>query len=577
LALAVVLLFIPPLALAATDGSDDGARAREVPVLEYLSWRVVGPAALLLDEVAAAALEAPAADDPSPEPLPGTDVGHVVATATDNAGYGLDALMYPAGDTNDTFDHLRPHQPTLPFEVYPGSSRGYTTTDSASRWSYRGTLGGGLGSATFADNDYWEFELWEIYDAANGDTYEFYQGIEHNNSYYESCLLRVGARQRLRDWLWDGDLRLREEFRLYTDLDNDLNDRQEGRFELCFDPQWDSGRWEADLEYKYRVRTYETFSTRSYRYNAIRTAVERTLSPELATAVRLRYENYDYSMGSTRSNNRTALANEWEWEAQPGLKFNAGVESEEKDYSGDATRSYDKLTYGAGVDWDIDCDSSLEIDAKFSGYTRDQEPSRDYDDQRVNLRYRRDLNEQLDIELRLAERRKEFDSAPDNDIDESGYDVRLNYNPSCAWNYYGGYAYRDYDYAMAARAFARQDTMLGVAHYRGPLRASLDLRRQAVSFNADGGRDYDRNDLLLDVAYRFAEQSWRVYYGIGKLDQAAVSSLNDYTETRLGAEWKYKLDRDVDLKLSYDYSERDYATLSDLDYSLLAAEIEFEL
>jgi hypothetical protein len=576
LALAVVLLFIPPLAGAATDSSSDGVR--EVPVLEYVSWREVGPAVPAADEILADDLGILASDGGSTAPLPGAEVEHVVAAAADSREYGLAPLMYSTSDSNEAFDRLRPHQPTLPSEVYPGSSRGYASaTDSASRWSYRGTLGGGLGSATFADNDYWEFELWEIYDAANGNKYEFYQGYDVDYSYYSSSLLRLGARQRLRDWLWDGDLRLREEFRLYTDLDNDLNDRQEGRFELRFDPQWDDGRWEADLEYKYRVRTYEAFSTRGYRYNAVRAAVERTLSPELATAVRLRYENYDYSMGSTRSNDRTGLANEWEWEAQPGLKFNAGVASEEKEYSGDATRSYDKLTYGAGVDWDIDCDSNLELDAKFSDYTRDQLPSRDYDDQRVNLRYRRDLNEQLDIELRLAERRKEFDSAPENDIDESGYGVRLNYNPSCAWNYYAGYNYHDYDYALAARAFDRYDAMLGVAHYRGPLRASLDLRRQEVSFIADGGRDYDRNDFILDVAYRLAKQNWRVYYGVGKLDQAAVSSLVDYTETRLGAEWKYKLDRDVDLKLSYDYSERDYAALSDLDYSLLAAEIEFEL
>ena len=53
--------------------------------------------------------------------------------------------------------------------------------------------------------------------------------------------------------------------------------------------------------------------------------------------------------------------------------------------------------------------------------------------------------------------------------------------------------------------------------------------------------------------------------------------MNDYNETRLGAEWRFEIDPDVDLRVSYDVSERAYDAQENLEDTSFSARLSFEL
>lgn len=174
-------------------------------------------------------------------------------------------------------------------------------------------------------------------------------------------------------------------------------------------------------------------------------------------------------------------------------------------------------------------------------------------------------------------RSKEYDLAPDNDLDISEAGVRFNYHAGYAWNWYAGFEQADYDYATLTRRFTRTTADAGAGYRCGPLRTAVDYRHRENSYDTNAAFDYTRDDLDFSLAYRLDRNRWRLYYGVSLLDQTALNSYNDYTETRLGAGWDVDLDADTRLKLSYDYSERDYDVFSDNDYSRLGATIEFDL
>src|SRR5690606_9639432 len=105
-------------------------------------------------------------------------------------------------------------------------------------WEYEAELGFQSGQSTYAENEAWNAEFVERLIAAGGNEYEFYQQYNRDISYVESESWTVGAEQKIKDMLWDGDLRLQEEFSQYRDHDDSANDLQEGEFKLRFDPEW---------------------------------------------------------------------------------------------------------------------------------------------------------------------------------------------------------------------------------------------------------------------------------------------------------------------------------------------------
>jgi len=455
--------------------------------------------------------------------------------------------------------------------------RSAASRDQAGCWLISGSLGFGTGSATYADNETQEFSLKESLKTLKGDHFEFYQEYAVDHSYVNSGTLTVGARQRFRDWAAGGDLRLTEEFKLYRDRDNSTHDRQEGMFALRFDPAWDDGRWDATLDYKYRVRVYETFSTRSYLNNAVRAALEYNVTPALAATTQLRFDDYNYSTGSTRSNNRTALSHEWEWQATKRLRLSAGVESEHKEYNVDKDRTYNEQGLTAGLRWDIARGSRVEIKGALADYDRPNELDESYEDTRAEVRWRQDVTGWLDFDVRFNNRENRYDISPQDDLDQSQLKLRLNFNPNRRWNFHTDFGQSQYDYANPNRAFDRRDLGFGMLYRFGQLRATADYSQREVSYDNNPLRDYTRDDFDLNLDYRIDRHRWRVYYGIGVLDQSNPASVNGYDEVRLGAQWDYKLDCRTSLELSYDFSEREYDALSSIDNSLLEAKLNFEL
>jgi len=572
--------------------TNEQTTAVEVPTLEELSFRDGG--------VAQAGEMAPPADrSSSPSslaPVP-ADAGHQVDAAYSSdfgadgdysalddwyREYGYDGYGYGAygeyaayGYPASTYGEIAgpEYMPYQPAGGYGGRGR----REPGKGWAIDGSIALGVGSASFADNDYQEFFLREARDLLSGDHYEFYQEYAVDHSYFNSTTLTFGARQRLRDWLAGGDLRLLEEFRRYRDLDSSSNDRQEGYFALSFDPEWYCGRLRAYVDYRYRIRVYETFSTRSFIHNSARAAVSYELTPELDTAVRGRFDDYNFSEGSTRSNNRHSVANEWEWQATPDLRLRAGVEQQRKSYNTTKDRTYERQAYEAEVRWDASDSTRIEVRGEATDYDRPYDLEESYEDTRGELRVRQDLADWADLDLRLSERQKEYDISPLDDLDQHLVELRLNLNPDRHWNVYADVGELQYDFAEAARAFTRRDGGLGVNYWRNAWQLGADYYRREYNFASFSSRNYSRDDFNLDLGYRLDRQRWRVYYGIGLLNQNDPASVNGYEETRAGAQWDYRLDSKTQLQLRYETSDRDYDALGSIDYSLLEARLEFEL
>lgn len=575
----------------ATDqaATDEQTTAIEVPALEELSFRDGGgapagePFSTSSQSPAASGLPAAAADHTRQ-----IDASYPTDT-TSGSGYStLDEWYGDYGyDDYDSGDYAAYGYPASTYGALAGPEyaayepvggyRGRPSRGRRTGWSVDGSIALGTGSASFADNDFQEFFLRESLNLLNGDHYEFYQEYAVDHSYFNSTTLTLGARQRLRDWLADGDLRLIEEFRLYRDRDSSSNDRQEGYFSLAFDPEWYCGRLRADLDYRYRIRVYEAFSTRSYIHNSARAGLFYDLTPGLETAVRTRFDDYNFSAGSTRSHNRHSIGNEWEWQATPELLLQAGVEQQRKSYNTTKDRSYDRRSYEAGVRWDASDATRIEVRGEAIDYDREFDPEESYEDTQGELRVRHELAEWADLDLRVGERQKEYDLNPLDDLDQSLVEVRLNLNPDRRWNVFANVGEVQYDFAQAARAFSRRDAGLGVNYWQGAWRAGADYYRREYSFAEFSSRNYSRDDINLDLGYRLDRQRWRVYYGIALLDQDDPASVNGYEETRAGAQWDYKLDSKTQLELRYETSDRNYDALGSIDYSLLEARLEFEL
>ena len=564
---AVEAVAAPDPAPTEAEPAEDAApsEATEISLLELISWRQVGPPPL--------AVQPPSEEHTTAALLPAAD-DHVVGASLE--GETEESVLEQLFD-NQTYEGLRRRQSgrTDPAPALP--ARRPAARAPRAGWRIDGSVTLAPGYATYADADYVGFALRESLDLLSGDRYEFYQIYETEHSFVNAGLLTLGARQRLRDVAWRGDLRLKEEFRLYRDRDEGVYDRQEGLFELRFDPEWLCGCLEADIGYKYRIRVYETFSTRSYIYQGGRAELKYQLSPRVATRVLGRLDDYNYSQGSTLSSNRHAVGNEWQWEVVDGLQLSAGAARERKNYNLSKTRTYEKQGYEVGADWRIDADSSLRVKGKLVDYDRELRPESSYEDASLEVRYRRNLSDRLDAELRLRERQKDYDLGTASDLDQHSVDLRMNYNPTWDWNIYAGLGRTQYDYVNAARAFERRDAGVGVSYYMNRFSASADYFRREYVFDADADRDYARDDLNCYLDYRFGSQRWRVYYGIGMLGQTDPASVNEYSETRLGAAWDYELDPCVDLRLSYEYHVRDYDAYDDIEYGQLEARLEFEL
>ena len=553
-----------------TGDAGEATVAREVPVMEDESLRQVGDTAEpLAREVA-----------PGTMPVPGFETLGGERHSIDTFDTGVIRL----GDTGSLYSMENDAYETRLYMPARRSTMGYTPFGTPTRidprkprWEVSGSLAGGIGSATYADNDFGEFKLRESLTNLQGNYFEFYQGYLLDKSYIEAATLTIGARQRFNDWLWNGDLRLTEEYKYYENQDYSQYDRQEGLFALRFDPESDDGRLKGSLDYKYRIRLYDDFSTRSYKYHSARTELTYELAPELAATGRYRLDDYKYSTGSNYSNDRQAVSGELDWEATDNLRFTAGVLSETKTYDTDDSRTYDKVEYEGKVRWEPAGGSQVELRGEVTDYQREYNTTEDYDDRKVSLRYRQDLGPKVDIDLYGAVRAKEYDNDSTRDLDMDEARFRVNYNPNYNWNMYAGYGYTDYDYTTDTRAFVRTVLDAGISYLYGGWRAGIGWNRYETEFDVNTVTDYTRDDVDLTVDYRRDRNRWRVYCGLGTFDQVNSSSSNGYDETRLGLGWDIDLDPATRLKLSYDFNKRDYELFTDYDYSQVGAKIEFDL
>lgn len=440
-----------------------------------------------------------------------------------------------------------------------------------------GEIGYRSGTSTYASNENWEFELNESLTTRSDKEYRLYQSYQIDKSYVNSNELTVGAEQRFRELLWEGDLRLTEEFSRYNDEDEPLNNRQDGLFKLRFDPEWNDGEWQANVDYKYNVKAYETFSERSYIYHSGKAKLKWEINDRLSTEGWARMDDYNYSLGSTRGNDRVSTGNSWEWQASDRVRLDASAEREVKNYNVRKERSYEKLNYESGVRWQPDDDSTIELKGEFVDYNTEFSPGDAYEETRADVRVSRDLSEELDVSARYSNRAKNFDIDPLDDLDTNSYDLGLNYNPNRRWNFRADWNLANYDYASVNRAYDATGMTAGVSYSEGDVRASADWRSSENNYDSDPNRDYSRDDYNVDLDYRLGDHRMRVYYGVGLLDQADPASKNDYTETRAGAEWQFAIDPDVDLRVSYDFSKRAYDAQDDIEDTSFNAKLTFDL
>jgi hypothetical protein len=537
--------------------------AFELPLLALLSFREAGR---------------PGALQPATPLLGGTELAQIAAVqeATVNlpdSGYPLWGEQ-PVNQAHTQF--LPPLAQRTPMTSTPwgGATR---AVEQRYKLDIAGELALGTGTATYADREYQEFALSELLTSRSGKEYGSSQRYDVSHDYVNSGRLALGARQLFPQLLWQGDLELREEYADYTDRDASANDYKQGQFELRFTPEWDGGAWQAEARYKYRVRDYDAFSTRSYKLHDGLLRLQHEFNPQLAGEAYGRLTDYNYSYGSTRDNTRTATGGSFDWQPNAAWRVRAAVDNEEKTYSAADYRDYSQLGYEASAEYRPDGANTFEAKGVVRDHQRDNFPSASYDDARLGLRWQRVLSEKLEMELSAGERQKDYDTGADSDFDTHTWAAQFNCYPARDWNVYGTLGQDDYDYTNPARAFLRTQSELGARFGRGRWEARADWRRSDNVYAQATGRDYTRDDYLAEASWRLDGQRVRVYYGIGRLAQTDPASRNEYDETRCGAQWDFELDSQTKLALTYDYQERAYDVRDNIEDSRLEARLNFEL
>lgn len=540
----------------ATSNAAAQVRAVELPSLAAMSFRVI-------DRLPA-------------QPAWGPQPPQIARQGSIDQFYSSGFTSFGSDENQTHADLIEPGSLATPMEQTPWG--GLTqATEPRYELEVEGSVTTGSGNSTYSDSEYQEFELEQTLETRSGKEYTFYQeyGVEH--SYTNSGELTLGAEQEFPDVLWNGDVELSEEFSQYKDRDDNANDYQQGRFEFEFDPNWQDGRWELDLEYDYRVKAYETFSTRSYKRSDGEISLRREFADSLEGEAYYKVSDYNYSFGSSRGNRRTSTGTEFEYEPNEDWEFKVAADLTEKQYEVTKDRGYEELAYEGSVEYRPDEVSRIEVEGEIADYDREFDPADSYEDSRVRFRYQRDITERLDIGVRAEQRRKRYDLAPGSDLDVDGWDASLNYNPTDDWNLYYDYDFTEYDYATITRIYERTGNRLGTRIGFGRLQLGAHWRESETAYFTEVGRDNTREDYDFDLDYEFDRSRLRVYYGVGSLSQADPASTNEYDETRYGAEWDFELDSRTELTLRYDFSERAYEQRDDVEDSRLEASLNFEL
>ncbi len=454
---------------------------------------------------------------------------------------------------------------------------GWVEKEFFSNWDIEGEIGVVSGSSTYANHNEHFFKLSETFTSRSDNEFEFYQEYGVDHYYYNSRELLLGAQQDF-DSIWlNGGLRLTEEFRDYTDIAYSQNNRQSGLFKLRFDPRTKDGRWRGLFDYRYGVKTYETFSTRSYILHSARFRLDYPLSCTVSGEGRVRFDDYNYSVGSTRSFNRLGYGNTLTWEPNGAVRLSAAVDKDKKDYEITTDRSYERQVYRGALRWQPDCKTQIDLKGVVTDYDRELSPERSYQDNVAEVRLQRDLSTRWDLDARIVERQKDYDIDPLDDLDLHRRKVGLNYNADCNWNFGVSWDETQYDYAYLAREFERDVYVVDGTYSTGNMRFTGAWRTTQTDFTVDPLRDYTRNDYNLDADWRCGVHQWRAYLGIADLTQSDPASINGYDETRYGARWKYQLSCDVDFELEYYSSERVYETRDTLRNDQLFGKLSFEL
>lgn len=462
-----------------------------------------------------------------------------------------------------------------------GPAAPYGYRESASdfeprRWKISGELGFAGGSSTYGNNDGQTFALREKLDKG-GRTYEFYQEHNIDRSYVNSAETVLGAKQRFERWLWEGDLRLTEEFTEYKDKNDGLNNRQEGRFDLDFRPKFNGGQTEAVIEYGYRIKEYETFSPRSYKHNSGKLRLTQHFSDALTGSAQLRYDSYDYSLGSSLGNRKTELSTEWEYKASDDLRLSASVESEQKSYSARKTRDYEQLTTRLSAVWQPDADSLANVSLSRVDRVGTFAPSQSYNEDSATASYQRQLTDELSLNLSATEREKSFDLDSDRDLSQHSQSLSLSYNPDEAWRFGLNLGRDDHAYALPVRAYVTTRSGLSAGYYCDGVSYSVDYSHSENDYDSDALRDFSNDSWTFAAGWRWDRSSLDLSYSYGLLDQADPASFNDYTDNSFSGAWKYEINPDTDFHLSYTSSDRSYDAQPSVTDKRLEAKLEFDL
>jgi hypothetical protein len=439
----------------------------------------------------------------------------------------------------------------------------------------RGELSSSLGSSTDADNDQFGFDLREDMVDCDGNRFEFYQRFDVDRSYVDSNTLTLGARQTFKNWRQNGDLRLQEEFKRYDDENFDSNDRQEGLFDLKWDPSWDCDRWHAEIAYRYNIKEYESFSPLSYKMHRGRMRITEKVSESFDWGAHAEVTSYNYSFGSDRDNLRSEVGLEAGWH-QTDVDTNLSLEHEDKDFDVRKELGYTENRADLSVNWKIDCDSRLNSRFRATDHDRPYEPDRSYQEWLADLTYMRQLSCEWALKLRGMTRTKEFGD-PTDDMDERLAEAELTFQPSAEWTWHGS-AQRDvYDYADPLRAFTRDRWRLGADYYRCQWSFGAEYERQLNSYDNDPDRDWQRDTVSANLGYRFGRHDLQIRGEFAVLDQSDPASRNDYDEMQMSASWSYKIDCQTDFILSYEDRERKYDLQPAVRDRTIEARLRFEL
>lgn len=444
-----------------------------------------------------------------------------------------------------------------------------------SAWNISGELAAGLGTSTFSDRDLVEFLLREEYSSVRGNTYSFTQAYRADRSWVNSGMLILGARQALENVLWNGDLVLDEELRSYKDKDSPAYDRRDALFKLRFTPEWDAGRTRARLEYKYNAHIYDQLSPSSYKLNQARARLERDFSDKLYGEVTGELARYKYSQPGVFSNNRGRAGARLEWDTTSHLKLTAAAKTEERDYTSRQQFSYQRDTAGFSATLRPDIRSKLVLGTETTSNERDAAPG-DYRDTRYTTHYMRALNSRLDLSARYEDRRKHYAASPLQNLDQRTARLALDAYPGTAWNLRFDLARRESDFALAARSYTTDESVLGADYYAGAWRLGASAGRRTQNYDIDDKRDFTLDSLRLDAAYTLERSHLSAYYGGGWLSQANPAARNGYVETCLGAVCELELDATTTLRVCYDSSTRDYKNGLSLEDTLLEARLAFD-